>query len=219
MQTLSEIKHLISKEIKLEWRQRYAINGVILYLLSMIFLIYLSFTSINSITWITLYWIIIFFASINAVAKSFILERPARMLYYYTICSAQAIIFSKSIYNFLLLLVLSAIGLLIFIAFAGNPIGNMNLFLLTMLLGSMGFSFALTMTSAIASKGNNKSTLMSVLSFPIIIPVLLLLIKLSKAALAGETISENIREILTLSSINLIVISTAFLLFPYLWRD
>jgi heme exporter protein B len=94
----------------------------------------------------------------------------------------------------------------------------MPLFLLTLTMGSFGFSSLLTMVSAIASKSGNNFTLMAILSFPIILPLLMVLIKLSKNALDGLE-KWDVQYLLILLCINMIIIALSYLLFRYLWRD
>jgi heme exporter protein B len=96
---------------------------------------------------------------------------------------------------------------------------DFGLFAFNLLLGSLGLSTTLTMVSAIASKASNNGILMAILSFPIMIPIILLVIKLSKNAIDGIARSESIDEVMTLCGINLIVGTLAFMLFPYLWRS
>lgn len=217
---LNEIKHLLSKEILLEWRQKYAINGIFLYVISTVFVCYLSFKVINHpATWNALFWIIILFASTNAVAKSFMQESKGKLLYLYTLVSPRAIILSKIIYNMLLMVAISLITFLFYSLFIGNMVQDTSLFLASLLLGSMGFSSVLTLVSAIASKTNNNVTLMAILSFPILLPLLLTLIKVSKNAIDGIDRSVSYDYLLVLLLINLIVIILSYLLFPYLWRD
>jgi heme exporter protein B len=60
---------------------------------------------------------------------------------------------------------------------------------------------------------------MAVLSFPVIIPLLVVLLKFSKNALDGLDRSVSLNEIWVLLAINGIVVSVSLLLFPYLWRD
>src|SRR5688500_15798690 len=109
MAMFSEVIGLIRKEIILEWRFRYALNGILLYVISTVFVCYLSFKQVNPASWNALFWIILLFASINAVTKSFIQENRGRQLYYYTIASPRAIILAKIIYNMFLVLLLSVI--------------------------------------------------------------------------------------------------------------
>ncbi|MDP9080111.1 MAG: heme exporter protein CcmB [Bacteroidota bacterium] len=227
MQLYRQTLTLLKKEILLEWRSKYAFNGVLLYVISTVFICYISFnlnpgfsgTKGYPIVWNILFWIIILFASVNAIAKSFMQESKARLLYYYSIASPQAIILSKTIYNILLMSLLSGLALPIYMLFFNNTLGDPLYYFLTVLLGAISFSTVFTMISAIASKAGNNGTLMAILSFPVIIPVILILIKLSKNAMDGLQRSLSYENILVLFAINVIVITTSLILFPFLWRD
>jgi heme exporter protein B len=222
-----QTRYLLQKEILIEWRSKYAFNGVLLYVVSTVFVCYIAFrlspgfseSQGYPIVWNVLFWIIMLFAAVNAIAKSFLTESKGRMLYYYSITSARAVILSKTIYNGLLMLILSVLTLLIYIIFFANTIGDPLFYFIAVLLGSISFSTVFTMVSAIASKAGNGSGLMAILSFPVIIPVILVLIKLSKNAMDGLDRSFNYEHIMLLCAINVIVIATSLLLFPYLWRD
>jgi heme exporter protein B len=227
MQLINQTWYLFKKEIILEWRSKYAFNGVLLYVVSTVFICYISFNLTPGFTgsksypivWNVLFWIIMLFASVNAIAKSFMQESKSRLLYYYSIASPQAIILSKTIYNILLMSLLSILALLVYLVFFTNTVGDPLYYFLTVLLGSLSFSTVFTMISAIASKAGNNGTLMAILSFPVIIPVILLLIRLSKNAMDGIERSLSYGNIGALLAINVIVIATSLLLFPFLWRD
>lgn len=218
-----EVKSLLYKELLLELRQKYAINGILLYTLSTIFICYLSFniknTGISHLTWNALFWIIMLFSATSAIAKSFVQENQNRMLYYYTLVSPQGVILSKIIYNVFLIWFLSIVAIILFSLVLGNPVEDFWLFTINLMLGSLGLSTALTMVAAIASKAGNNGILMAILSFPIMIPIILMVIKLSKNAIDGIARSESVDELITLGGINLIVGTLAYLLFPYLWRS
>jgi heme exporter protein B len=216
---INQIKYLVAKEIKLEMRNKYALGGILLYVVSTVFVSYLSFKQIINVpTWNALFWIILLFASINGVAKSFIGETRGRLLYLYTLVSPQAVILSKIIYNSFLLILISGLCLFVYSLFIGNIIQDYPLFLLTLLLGSFGFSSLLTMVSAIASKTSNNFTLMAILSFPIMMPLLMVLLKLSKNAIDGLE-HWDMNYLMVLMFINVIIIALSYLLFRYLWRD
>jgi heme exporter protein B len=216
---VKQIRYLIAKEIKLELRNKYALGGILLYVVSTVFISYLCFKQIvTPATWNALFWIILLFASLNAVAKSFITETRGKLLYIYSLVSPQAVILSKIIYNAILLLLLSSLCLAVYSLFIGNRVQDMPLFIVTLALGSVGFSSLLTMVSAIASKTGNNFTLMAILSFPIIMPLLMVLIKLSKNALDGLE-NWDVQSLLILLCINVIINTLSYLLFRYLWRD
>jgi heme exporter protein B len=218
-----EIILLIQKEIKLEWREKYAFHGLLLYIVSTVMICYLSFGlkihQLSPLTWNTLFWIIILFTAVNAIAKSFMQERAGRLLYYYSLVSPQSIILAKIIYNTLLMIVVALIGFGVYSVVLGNPVQDNGLFLLNIVLGAVGFSSTLTMVSGIASKAGNSATLMAVLGFPMIVPLLLMLIKVSTNALDGLAFSQSTDEISVLFALNLMVISLSYILFPYIWRS
>ena len=217
---LLEVKALIFKEFLYEWKQKNAFVGVLIYIISTVFLTYFSFKRlISTETYNALFWIIILFTGVNTISRSFMQENEERQLYYYQIASPQGIILSKIIYNSLIMFVLTILALLVYITFLGNPIVNFNLFLLTVFLGSTGLGIILSMVSAIASKTGNNPTIMAILSFPIILPFLDTLIGLSLNAINGITSPQNLKFIIVLGSMNAIVAALSYILFPYLWRD
>jgi len=218
-----EIRSFVVQDILIEWRLRYAINGILLYLACIIFICYLSFrtqmNTMNPVTWNTLFWIIILFTAVNAVTKSFIQISEERLLYLYTIADPAVVILAKITYNSLLLISISLIGFLFYSFILGNPVADQGLFLINLILGAIGFSSVLTMNSGIASKASNSTSLMAILSFPVILPLLLVVIKISKNALEGLDRSVSFNQIVFLISINVIVITMSYILFPYIWRS
>lgn len=215
-----EIILLLQKEASLEWKQRYALNAMLLYVVSTVFVCYLSFKFLVDVpTWNALFWIIILFTAVNATSKSFSTESRGRLLYTYTLASAQAIILARILYNMLLLLLITLIGYAIYSLLIGNLVQDHPYFLLGLVLGSTGFSSILTLVAAIAAKTRQNSTLMAILSFPVVIPMLIVLIRFSKNAVDGLAHSVQQPYIIALVAINLIVIALAWLLFPFLWKE
>lgn len=100
-----------------------------------------------------------------------------------------------------------------------NPVGDGLLYFVAVLMGSISFATVFTMVSGISSKTGNNSTIMAILAFPVIIPLLIVLIKLSNNALQGLDRGISFGEIAVLLAINVITITISLLLFPYLWRD
>jgi heme exporter protein B len=216
-----EISALIKKDIQLEMKQRYAINSILLYVVSTIFIAYMAFQGqIELKSWNALFWIIMLFSAINALSKSFVQESPARHIYYYSMTSPQAVIVSKTIYNSILMMIISLLTFGIYQLFLGNIIKDYSLFFGALVLGSLGFATILTLVAAIASRSNNNFALMSILSFPLILPLLLSLMKASNLALEQTSNGMAGMKILgALFFLNVIVITLSYILFPYLWRN
>ena len=219
MALLTEVKHLIAKDIRQEWRQRYAINGILLYVVAAVFVTYLSVKLNDKPAWNAVFWIIILFTSVSSTAKSFIQEGRGRWLYYYQVASPQAIIVSKIVYNSLLMMVMCGLCFTFYSLLMGSMADDVPMFLLVAMLGSLGFSAVLSMTSAIASKAGNSNLLMPVLSIPAIIPLLLVTIKASKAAMDGLSNSIILRDSLVLFAFYLAIAALAYILFSFLWKE
>ncbi|MFT4544376.1 MAG: heme exporter protein B [Bacteroidia bacterium] len=216
----AQVKTLFLKEFTLEWRNRYALNGMLLYVISTVFVCYLSFRNIVSVpVWNALFWIIMLFASMNAVGRSFIQERKGRLLYYYSIASPQAFLLAKMAYNSLLMLVITFLAYAIYAWWIGDLVQDHLMFSVALVLGSTGFALILTLMSAIAAKTDNNMSLMAILSFPVQLPFLITLIKLSKNAVDGLDPSVSYGLITVLVMMIVMVLALSYILFPYLWRD
>ncbi len=214
---------LLKKEFVLELRRKSVISGLGLYLLSIIFICYLTFNlrqnAISPNTWVALFWLTILFSVVNSVAKSFIGERRGALIYYYTIASPQQIILSKVIYNTILCLVISVAGYVLFSIFIYNPVQDQLTFFLALVLASIGFSASLSLISGIAAKANNSNVLMAVLSFPVVISILLMAVRITKNAVDGIDRAASSDELLNLVAINCIAGALGYVLFPYIWRS
>lgn len=216
---MNHVLALIKKDITQEWRQRYAINGIVLHTVSSAMVVFLSVKVLGAPAWNAVYWIVLLFASVSAVAKSFVSESSGRQLYYYGIVSAQQLIISKLIYNAVLTSLLALLCLLTYSVFLGFPVQNPLYFILVVILGSTGFSSTFTVLSSIAAKSGNGNLLMPVLSFPVIIPLLLVAIKASKKAVDGIDVSLLTKDLLVLLALNGLITVLAYILFPFLWKD
>jgi heme exporter protein B len=220
MQNAAKFYVLFKKDVLLELRQQHSFYGIILYIASTIFVIYLSLENPELNVWNGLFWVIQLFIGVNAVAKSFLQENKGRMLYYFTISSPVQYILAKIFYNILIMIVMSLLSLLLFSIFMGNPIGDMLKFTGIVLLGGASISLVFSIMSAIAAKAQQNAALIAILGFPIILPLLMLLMRLSKAAF-NEVFKEGVlTELIALiAGLDSLIIVLAIILFPYLWKD
>ncbi|CAN5175766.1 heme exporter protein CcmB [soil metagenome] len=224
MNLAQEVRFLVAKELLLEWRQKYALGGIVLYVVSTVFVVYTSLNQtgedLAKTTWNVLFWITLLFTAVNAIAKSFTQESRERNLYYYTLMSPQAVILAKMFYNSALMILLTFIALLVFTVMIGSAVEQWSVFAVIVLLGSLGFSFLLSMISAIAAKAGNNATLMAILSFPVILPLIMILQKLSRFAfVSGASFNDVSALLITLIALDAMLVALSFILFPYLWRD
>lgn len=212
---------LLKKDLLLELRQQHTFYGILLYIASTIFVIYLSLSqSPDSQVWNSLFWVIQLFVCVNTVAKSFLQESRGRMLYFFSIASPVEFIFAKLIYNAILMLIMSMISLLLFNIFLDNPVINNLTFIGIVILGGTGISLVFTLMSAIAAKAQQNAALIAILGFPVILPQLMLVMRLSRTAFAEVFRDGAILQLAGLTGLtDVLVIMMAVILFPYLWKD
>ena len=211
---------LLRKDLLLELRQQHSFYGILLYVASTIFVLYLTVESPEGQTWNGLFWIIQLFVCINAVAKSFLQESRGRMLYFYSIAGATEFIIAKLIYNLILMLMMSLLSLGLFFILLKNPLTDTLKFTGIVCLGGMSLSLVFTLLAAIAARAQQNAALMAILGFPLIIPQLLLLIRLSKCAF-GEIFRDGavVNLCWMIVGLDIMVIALSVILFPFLWKD
>lgn len=210
---------LVKKDLLLEMRQQYTLYGILLYVASTIFVIYITMGQPEEAVWNAMFWVVQLFVCVNAVAKSFLQENKGRMLYFYSIAGARDFVLSKIIFNGLLMMVMTLLSLGLFALMLGNPIYNMWQFTGIALLGGLGLSFIFTFLAAIAAKAQQQAALMAVMGFPIIVPQLLLLGKVSSIAFSPALFQGLAKMIGLLIGFDALVIVLALILFPFLWKD
>lgn len=219
IRSFSHILTLFKKDLLLEIRQQYTFYGVLLYVASTIFVLYLSMGEPEGSVWKGLFWMIQLFICVNAVAKSFLQEGRGRLLYFYSIAGARDFILSKLLFNALLMLLMSLVSLALFVLMLGNPMPNPVSFIFISCLGGMSLSLVFTFLAAIAARAQQSAALMAILGFPLVIPQLLLLSKISNIAFA-EVIQGGLAGMIgVLAGLDILILALSLILFPFLWKD
>jgi len=153
------------------------------------------------------------------VAKSFLQESRGRQLYFFTLCSPVHYLAAKLLFNALLMLLMSGISLLLFFLFMGSPMSHPLLFAGFSCFGAVSISLVFSFIAAIAARAQQNAALMAILGFPLIIPELLLMMKISGVAFA-DVFQEGLIPVLALlTGFDLMVILLSMILFPFLWKD
>ena len=218
MNSIKHIYTLIKKDLLLEVRQQYSFYGILLYIIATIFVLYMTIQEPEAKVWNGLFWVIQLFICINAVAKSFLQESRGRMLYFYSIVNPRDFVLAKLIFNSVLMLLMSGLSIFLFTLFLGNPVKKLPQFIGLVLLGGWSLSLVFTFLSAIAAKAQQNAAIMAILGFPLIIPQIMLLMKLSNTVFTDKT-GIAASTLLLIIALDILVIMLAVILFPFLWKD
>lgn len=211
------------KDWQSELRTRYAINALAMFILVTISVILFSIGQEKISEYLTggLFWVAIFFSAMSGLSRAFVSEEErGTTLTLQLIAAPSTIYFGKLLFNLLLVFGMNfSIVILFYLLFESFIILNLGLFVLALLLGSLGIAISSTLIAAIIAKANTKGTLYPVLSFPILLPLILTLMELTKFAMDGDLISQSYAELLVLLSYDVIMVTAGFMLFDFIWKD
>ena len=214
---------VFKKDWQSELRTRYAINALAMFILVTISVILFSIGQEKVSEHLTggLFWVVIFFSAMSGLSRAFVSEEErGTTLTLQLIAAPSTIYFGKLTFNLVLVFIMNiAIVILYYILFESFVILNLNLFLLSLLFGSIGIAISSTIIAAIISKANTKGTLYPVLSFPILLPLILTLMELTKFAMDGDPISDSTAELAVLVCYDVIMVTAGYMLFDFIWKD
>ncbi|MEE9554770.1 MAG: heme exporter protein CcmB [candidate division Zixibacteria bacterium] len=216
---------VFQKDIKSELRTRYAINAILLFAVVTVFAV--SFAMAKSggmvapVLQSSLLWIVIYFSSLSGLAQSFIKEEESKTAIALRLYApAESVFGGKLLFNLVLLIVMNIITIPLFAIFLNLEIANYPLFFSVVFLGSLAMVGTTTLVAAIISKASVKGALFAVLSFPLLLPVLMMAISGTKKALSPDiTFAMARMELQVLGSYLVIMIVLGFFLFDAVWND
>lgn len=215
--------YIFIKEVVSEFRTRYAINALLMFVVATLAMILFSIGSESPSQEIlsgTL-WIVIFFSAMSGLSRTFVAEEERNTaLTLRLVTTGNSVYFGKLLYNVILILALSLIIAGAYILMIKEfTIQSYDIFWITIILGSIGLASASTILAAIIAKANTKGTLFPVLAFPVLLPLLLTAINATRLSTEGAFFTEAIPEFQILLSFIVVMITASLLLFDFVWKD
>ena len=213
---------LLAKDLKSEFRTRYALNAILMFALTTLVVVSFSFgtSSLSSRLTSSLFWLVIFFSSMSGLAQVFVKEEESRTVSILKLVATPSTVFlGKLLFNLVLLLLLEIVIVPLFIILMNLSILNLWLFSSVLLLGSLGLVCATTIIAAIISKARTKGALFAVLSFPILLPLLITAIDGTKLSLEGQAFSAGWSDLRLLISYVVVMFTASILLFDFVWSE
>ncbi len=212
---------LLAKDLRVEFRTRYAISTVLLFALTTLAAVSfaLGVGGLPAQYLSVLFWVVILFSALSGLSHSFVKEtetNTAPLLQLST--TADVVFFGKWTFNLVLLMGLEIILVPLFIVFLQAEIQNWSLFVLVLLVGDLGLVSATTLLAALVAAASARGALFSVLSLPVLIPLLIPLVQVTEICFAGG-VGDSTGYIRVLFAYAGIATAGGWLLFPYVWRD
>lgn len=217
---MNRIAALLKKELTIELRKKHTLSGIFLFVAIIVYILYKSFNRMVGMEWNVMIWIVLLFAGINAITKSFSQEADETKLYYYHMVKPEEYIIAKLIYNVIYLAIIFVVVYIGFSFFMGNPVKELALFFKGAGLGILGIGTVMTLISAVSSESEGGGALlMSILALPLTIPIILLLVKIGASALHLIQDTTVGQDLWMLFGIDLLLVGLTFLLFNEVWKN
>lgn len=216
----SRILSNIKKDFLIEFRNRSAVN--ISFAFAGITTLSVSLTAAGTpftpMVHAIIFWVILFFSAMSGLAHIFIREEEEKNALFLSLhYSAEEIYLSKLLFNLILFLCISLVVTLLYLFFLQVLPVHITLFIFTVLSGSIAIASVTTILGAMVSKAGSGSSLFTVISFPVLLPVLWTAINLTSAAIEGG--NQDFRSLLFLLAFSGVIVSASYLTFKFIWTE
>lgn len=186
---IQSVNSIVKSEIQREFIGKGAWASLLLFVFAANLLAYLAFKYIAiAKIWNGVYWIILLFACLNSSSQIF-KESKAQFAYLHQLLDPKELLWGKIIYATLINLVIVTASSLVYLLFFQHYVSNFFLFFTISLLGGMAIAALLTVTASIAFKAAGGNSLLSILSIPVLIPLLIVLLGASNSLLKNTEFS------------------------------
>ena len=224
MSAISSTLALIRKDVHSELRTRYALNALLMFVVTAVSTIVFALRSDQPTSSVLagLYWVVVFFTAMSGLSRTFVSEEErGTSMTLQLVATPSTVYFAKLLFNTALTFALTIAVTVLYMTVFSNAfvIKTMSIFVGTVVLGSLGFASASTIIAAIVAKANTRGTLYPVLSFPILIVLLMTVMGATTKSLDGEELSTALGDFQILIGYILAMTGGSYLLFEYVWKD
>jgi len=222
---VASVLAFLKYDFKREFRQRLSFLSILLYVFAITYLLYFLLNTQGALVkmevkyWNVIFWVIILFTTINELISQFSKESEGLYLYYYTIIRPSYFIIARLVFHCIYAIFTSVITYFVFTIWFGSPVENFGLIILSILIGSCSFTILFTLTTALSKGLKNNAVLTSILGFPLCIPLITLVSRLSKEAFFSNTSDNFWINLIVLLGFNAIMFVLSVILYPYIWRE
>jgi heme exporter protein B len=182
----------LRKDLRLEWRSRDAVTGMLFFSLLVVVVFSLSFDPTAAVSRQIaggILWMVLLFAATTALNQSWNREQRNGVLDAQRLApaSAAALFLGKALANFLFVTAVEIILAPLFVIFYNlHPLGDSRLLLLVMPLGTWALVANGTFFAALGLRTRNRELMLPLILFPISLPALLAMVQATTNILTGE---------------------------------
>lgn len=215
---------VFSNDARLELRTRVALGALAMFVAASLVLVRVALgrAAPSEPVAAALLWVVVVFAAAVGLGRAFVAEeeRGTTLLLQLHLRPSQ-VYAGKLAFNAALMLALNAVAAVGFRVLVPTPLGSPAVLGAALALGALGLAAATTLLSALIARARAAGPLLPVLAFPVVVPVLIPAVELTKLASGAATgVWAAARgDLVLLVAYAGLLVSASFLLFDYVWRD
>jgi heme exporter protein B len=218
----AEATAVFVKEWRCEYRTRYALNTLALFAFTTLVVVSFSLgpmgvdRSHGTAVLPVLLWIILLFSVAAGLPRTFVQEEETQTAMALRLSATPSALFcGKLLYNLTLVLALEALVTPAYVIMTSLEVASPWLLAAVLAAGGYGLAAGSTLVAAIIAQARSKGTLFSVLSFPILLPLLVLAVELTRGATAGDPGGVAVPVLLLYDGT---ITVAGLMLFPVVWN-
>jgi heme exporter protein B len=163
-----------------------------------------------------LLWIILLFSVAAGLPRAFVQEEESQTATALRLSATPSALFcGKLLYSLTLVAALEVLITPLFVTIMNLEVRSPGLLAAALAAGGFGLASGSTLIAAIIAQARSKGTLFSVLSFPVLLPLLILVIELTRNAVLGDPAGMALVQLLLYdASVSIF----GLMLFPVVWN-
>lgn len=222
----AEIGAVLAKDWRTELRTRTALNTLALFAVTTLVIVSFGLGPVGNSAGMAggvlpvLLWIILLFAATAGLPRLFVHEEDTHTALALRLSATPSALFTgKLLYGVSLILAVEALVVPLFLAVMQLQVAQPWLLVFVLLAGGYGLAAGSTLISAIASQARGQSTLFAVLAFPVLLPLFILLVDLTRMAVVAAPLATPWgSQMAPLLLYDLVVTVAGWMLFPAVWN-
>jgi len=222
---LNEALAIWIRDLRSEFRTRYAVNAIIMFAVTTLVAVSFSIGSFRiaddekSFLYAVLLWIILVFSALSGLSRSFVKEQEAGTIDTLKLSARpQAVFLGKLLFNLTLLASLELIIVPAFVLLMRYPIAHPVPFVANVVIAGLGLGAGTTIVAAMIAQASTRGALFSALSFPLLLPLMIMAIKGCEQA-SVRLGPVGWAEVRMAFAYLVIMVIVSLFLFPLIWEE
>ena len=205
-----------------ELQSRYAFNTVLAFVVAALLLILYSLKAhqLGPLPKSGLVWLVILFAALAHLARTFISESERLTYDLLRLHTPGWIVYlGKWLYNFSFTLVVNLLTFIAYLFLMQMQVVEWVSFATVILLGTASLTGIATIMAALVAQADRKGAIFSVIMIPLLMPLILILVRITKISIVTGELSTALNDIAALTGYLGATTTIGLLLFEYVWES